>query len=338
MIHDAVVTGVGCLLARAPGAAALRPGAAAAPPATRLPEPLPRPARWGCPAPRLARMDRFSQVTFLAAHEAFLAAALDARPPRREGFALCLGTAYGCHAVNEAYYRGFLRDGARGASPRLFAATLPSSPLGELAIGLGAQGPALTLTEGWHAGLGAIAEAARLCARGQAEVVLAGGSDVLSATLERLLADWGFAGLDLAEGAAFVVVEQAAAARARGATPLAAICGAGAAFAPTPAHGPALALATAAALREAGLAPAALGRRLVSRAPVTPPPDGAAARDDDPAAVDPAGRFGVTLGAGGALGVALALQEEVRVPTLVAATDPLGGAAALVLGPPPGVA
>jgi 3-oxoacyl-[acyl-carrier-protein] synthase II len=336
MIRDVVVTGIGCLLARAPNAAALRPDAAAAPAGRCLPAPLPRPAAWGCPAPRLARMDRFSQVTFLAAHEAFVAADLPARPPRREGLGLCFGTAYGCHAVNEAYYRGFLADGARGASPRLFAATLPSSPLGELAIALDARGPVLALTEGWHAGLQAVAEAARLCHRGQAEVILAGGSDVLSDTLVRLLADWGHA-LDLAEGAVFVVVEQATAARARGVRPLAAILGAGGAFAPTPAPGRALELATAAALREAGLAPAALARRLVARAPATPPPAGAAPGDAGgaaPTAADPAARFGVTLGAGGVLAVALALREEPVGLTLVGATDPLGGAAALVLGPP----
>jgi len=336
VIRDVVVTGIGCLLARAPAAAALRPDAAPAPAARRLPEPLPRPAAWGCPAPRLARMDRFSQVTFLAAHEAFVAAGLPAQAPPRERLGLCLGTAYGCHAVNEAYYRGFLRDGARGASPRLFAATLPSSPLGELAIGLDARGPALALTEGWHAGLQAVAEAARLCHRGRAAVVLAGGSDVLSDTLTGLLADWGHR-LDLAEGAVFVVVEQAAAARARGARPFAAVLGAGGAFAPVPARGLPFELAAAAALREAGLAPAAITRRLVARAPLTPPPDGAGpAGATGPAtgpATDPAARFGVTLGAGGALAVALALQEELDGPTLVGATDPLGGAAALVLGP-----
>ncbi|MBI5482532.1 MAG: hypothetical protein HY906_26995, partial [Deltaproteobacteria bacterium] len=187
MIRDVVITGVGCLLARAPSVAALRPGAAVGS-AARLPDPLPRPAAWACRAPRLARMDRFSQVTFLAAHEAFLAADLATRPPRPEGFGLCLGTAYGCHAVNEDFYRGLLRDGARGASPRLFAYTLPSSPVGEAAIAFAARGPVLTLAQGWDAGLAAAAEAARLCHHGQAEVVIAGGSDVLSATLLALLA------------------------------------------------------------------------------------------------------------------------------------------------------
>ncbi|MBI5479853.1 MAG: hypothetical protein HY906_13395 [Deltaproteobacteria bacterium] len=51
-------------------------------------------------------------------------------------------------------------------------------------------------------------------------------------------------------------------------------------------------------------------------------------------ATDPAARFGVTFGAGGALAVALAVQDEPVAPTLVGATDPLGAAAALVLAPP----
>jgi 3-oxoacyl-(acyl-carrier-protein) synthase len=338
VIADVVITGVGCLLARAPSAAALRLTAGVERRA-RLPDPLPRPEPWACQPPRLARLDRFSQVAFLAAHEALVAADLARRPPRPEAFGLSLGTAYGCHAVNEEYYRGFLRNGARGASPRLFAATLPSSPVGEMAIAFDARGPALTLAQGWDAGLQAVAEAARMCHRGQAEVVIAGGCDVLSDTLVALLATWGYT-VDAAEGAAFVVVERAASARRRAARPLATVPGAGAAFAPTLAHGPALDLASAAALREAGLPQTAIRHRLVARAPVTPPPravghaGASGAADSDLLATDPASRFGVTFAAGGALAVALAVQSAPVATTLVGATDPLGGAVAVVLTPP----
>jgi hypothetical protein len=109
-------------------------------------------------------------------------------------------------------------------------------------------------------------------------------------------------------------VEPAASAHARGAGPRAAVLGAGGAFAPQPARGRALEQATAAALREAGLAPAAITRRVAASV-----------------------EHEVALGAGGARAVLQALAD-LPGPTLVTATDPLGGAAALVLGPAPDVA
>ncbi|HEY3358508.1 MAG TPA: beta-ketoacyl synthase N-terminal-like domain-containing protein [Polyangia bacterium] len=329
MIEDVVITGAGCVTARAPAAPALlRPddGAAAAGP-QRLPEPLPRPAAWACKPPRLGRMDRFSQVALLAAHEAFAAARLG-DGAAGEALGVVLGTAFGCHAVNEEFYRGLLAGGPAGASPLRFAATLPSTPAGEIAIAFGARGPALTFAHGWDAGLGAIAEGARLVGGGRAAAVLAGGADVLSPTLEELLGDWGY-GLAPAEGAAFVALERATAAAARGAPALAIVRGAGAAFGPAPGRRTALAQAARLALAEAGVAPGALTAVLCATAP-----------EDDLGALAPLGlgatpapfapALGVTFGAGGPAAVVQAALGG-RGATLVCASDPLGGATALVL-------
>ncbi|HEY1585453.1 MAG TPA: hypothetical protein VGH63_07160, partial [Polyangia bacterium] len=79
------------------GAAALTvaPGAAIAP------------ARWSGNAARLSRMDRLCGLALVACDAALVDAALSAAAPEWNGerTAIVLGTAYGCHATNEDYYR-----------------------------------------------------------------------------------------------------------------------------------------------------------------------------------------------------------------------------------------
>ncbi|HEX2571045.1 MAG TPA: beta-ketoacyl synthase N-terminal-like domain-containing protein [Polyangia bacterium] len=129
---------------------------------------------------------------------------------RGERVGVVFGTAYGCHATNEEFYRGLLAEGPRGASPRLFAYTLPSSPLGEISIHIGARGPAQTLASGGHAGLEAVGHAGALCRAGRADVVLAVAAEVGGGTL-------GALGLHAYEGAVALVLERGESARERGA-------------------------------------------------------------------------------------------------------------------------
>src|SRR5437867_3600667 len=118
-------------------------------------------ATWHRRPPRLARMDRLCTLALLAADGAVARAAVDLSAIPGERIAVVVGTRFGCHATNEAYYRGLLAEGVAAASPRLFSYTLPSSPLGELSIHLGARGAAETLCSGRHAGLEAAIRAAR---------------------------------------------------------------------------------------------------------------------------------------------------------------------------------
>ncbi len=139
--------------------------------------PLVRPAPWKGRPVRFPRLDRLSRVTLVAAQLALA----DEDPPEdgsRAGVAL--GTAFGSHRTNEQ----FLRTMERGeASPALFTYTLPSSAVGELSICLGLQGPALTLARGPGSGLAALATAGAMVDRGSADWMIAGGCDVLGATL-----------------------------------------------------------------------------------------------------------------------------------------------------------
>jgi 3-oxoacyl-(acyl-carrier-protein) synthase len=170
---DVVVTGVSTLMA-APGAALT-------------------PARWAGKEARLSRMDRLCALALVACNGALVDGGLAPTEPDWNGerTAIVFGTAYGCHATNEEYYRGVVREGALGASPRLFAYTLPSSPVGEISIHYGVRGPATALCNGLTSGLDAIAEAVALIEHGRADRALACAADVATPLLARLLAGAG---------------------------------------------------------------------------------------------------------------------------------------------------
>ena len=168
--------------------------------------------RWAHLPIRTARLDRLSALALLAVDEALLDAALGPARWDPDRVAIVVGTAFGCHATNEEFYRGLLREGLLGASPRLFANTLPSSPGGEISIHYGTRGVVETSPGGRQAGLEAIDRGARLLELGhQAVIVVA--VDVASATLGRL-------GLAAEEGAAAVILEAGASDRGGRATPL----------------------------------------------------------------------------------------------------------------------
>lgn len=182
------------------------------------------PSRWAAQPARLARMDRLCALALVACDSALVDGALSPTAPEWDGArtAIVLGTAFGCHATNEEYYRGLRRE---GPSPRLFAYTLPSSPVGEISIHYGVRGPATTLANGLTSGVDALAAAAAMLAAGRADRVLACAADVATPLLSSLLG-----GAPLVDAAAALLLERAGDAAARGATPRLRWLGSDAAF------------------------------------------------------------------------------------------------------------
>jgi 3-oxoacyl-[acyl-carrier-protein] synthase II len=244
-------------------------------------------------------MDRLCALSLVAADAALFEAGLSLEALARRSsdrIGLVVGTRFGCHATNEEYFRGLLAEGPHGASPRLFVYTLPSSPVGELAIHFGARGPSRTVTSGRHAGLEAIARGAELCASGRADVVVAVAVEVGGGAL---------VGDGCGDGAAAVVIEVAEEARSAGRNAVARFAGEGLAFsAGRPDE--ALAAAEAIAVARAGLPPRALPR-LSS-------PSGSGAVD-----------------AAGPLADWLVSRPDEGTAALALASDEAGGAAALLV-------
>jgi 3-oxoacyl-[acyl-carrier-protein] synthase II len=148
-----------------------------------------------------------------------------------------IGSAAGGIQTVLEQYRVFLERGARRLSPFFIQNMLVDSPAGHVAIKLGLQGPNMAVVSACATGTQAIGEAAETIARGDAEIMLAGGAEAPIHPL--FLAGFGVMGalarnneepsrasspftkrrdgFVLSEGAAVVVLETLEHARARGA-------------------------------------------------------------------------------------------------------------------------
>lgn len=109
---------------------------------------------------RFGRMDLLSQLSLLAVEK--LGVNFDELP--RDRIAICLASPSGSLSTDAEYWKG--RDQAGGPSPTLFTYTLPSAPIGEMAIRHRLTGPNLCFVS---PGGEVLAEAAELLRRGEAE-------------------------------------------------------------------------------------------------------------------------------------------------------------------------
>lgn len=213
--------------------------------------------------------DRAGAFALRAAGEALAEARLD-RPAPDARWGVALGTTLGGMHLHELW--------DAGQPPPLpgLAAVPYYGPAVRLARRVGCRGPVATAQLACASGTQAIAWAARWVRDGRADVVLAGGTDLLCrfvvAGFNSLRATADTArpfdrrrqGLVLGEGAAVLVVESRAHAAARGAAPLAVLRGAGAAadavhMTAPDREGGGAARAIGAALRDGGVAAAAVG-------------------------------------------------------------------------------
>ena len=221
-------------------------------------------------SPRRTRADRFALA---AAEEALSDAGLVAG--EREETALVVGAVGGGMLEAEAWYWAT----SRGRDARLVPAVrsvLPCAHADTLAARLHVRGPRHTVVTACSSGAVAIAEAATLVADGVVDRALAGGVDSITRicfmgfNALKLLDpapcrpfDRDRRGMSIGEGAGFVVLEDAARARARGARAYAELAGYGMTTdayhitAPEP-EGDGMARAMRAALRAARESPAAV--------------------------------------------------------------------------------
>ena len=132
---------------------------------------------------RIGRLDRLCRFFLAASYLAADAAGLVILPDEAERVGLSFGTGLGCLLTDEEYNRRVVEQGPSAASPRLFAYTVSSAAAGEVSIALGIKGPNVTAHMGLAAGLGALGYGYDLIQMGKADVVLAGGADVIGPAL-----------------------------------------------------------------------------------------------------------------------------------------------------------
>ncbi len=188
------------------------------------------------------RADRFSQFALAAADQAMAEAGLpEGVDPERLG--VVMGTGVGGLETLEREVRAFIERGDRAVSPLFVPMMMPNAAAGHIAMRYGAHGPGFSVASACATGGHAIGEAARMIARGEADAVVAGGTeaamtDICLAAFRRMgaLSREGIScpfdarrdGFVMGEGAGVVILEAAEHAQARGAKVRARVAGYGA--------------------------------------------------------------------------------------------------------------
>jgi len=203
-------------------------------------------------APLVARrMSQSSRWAVSAARMALADASLELDPQASNPVAVVMSTAYGAAAVTEKMLRQVQDEGPEAASPALFTESVANAPAAQVALAVRAVGANITVTQRQAGPLIALGTAAQEVIAGRAECALVGSVDELSPLIHSILDRFGAlapadangheaarpfdrrrSGFLAGEGATVVVLEEATAARRRGARALAEVDFYGSAFDP----------------------------------------------------------------------------------------------------------
>ena len=197
------------------------------------------------------RYDRFAQFGIVAAFQAMRSAGFTSAPddvPGAERFGVIFGSGIGGISTFEAQHRILLERGPKRVSPFFVPMFIPDIAAGLISIHLGLKGPNYATVSACASSAHAIGEAFRAIQRGDADLMMAGGTEstITPMTVAGFAAmkamttrndepesasrpfDAGRDGFLIGEGAGAVVLESLEHARARGANILAELAGYGA--------------------------------------------------------------------------------------------------------------
>lgn len=226
------------------------------------------------------RSDRVVQIALAATGEALRHAGLEITGEIADDVGVIVGTGIGGEKTHYDQIRNLLERGPSRVSPFALARILPDMPAGQIAISYGARGPNHCVSSACATGADALGDAFETIRRGDAQVVISGGTESCLAPSALAAFDRSGVlahydgdpcqacrpfdatrnGLLMGEGAVILILESLSFARQRGAKPLAELVGYGAtadAFhisAPSE-EGIGAAKAIRRALRKAGLSP-----------------------------------------------------------------------------------
>jgi beta-ketoacyl-acyl-carrier-protein synthase II len=198
------------------------------------------------PAKDLRRMTVPAQYAVVAAQQAVADGGLRIDDDNSADVGVIFGSAGGGYAMIIEQEHLLLERGARRISPFLISHMLPDASSGHVAIALGARGPNYCPTSACATGTAAVGEAMETIRRGDAKAIVCGGTDepILPVLLAGFQALRGMAsdpdpakackpfdarrnGFVVGEGAAALLLESLASARARGARMYAEVVGYG---------------------------------------------------------------------------------------------------------------
>jgi 3-oxoacyl-[acyl-carrier-protein] synthase II len=237
-------------------------------------------SRW-LSAKEARRYDTFVHYGLVATMEAIRDAGLDDYAGDKDRCGVCIGSGIGGLPMIEETHRAYLAHGTRKISPFFIPGTIINMVAGLVSIHYGYRGPNLGTVSACSTGNHSLGEAARLIEYGDADVMVAGGSEATVSPLgiggfvaARALStrnddpatasrpwDVGRDGFVLGEGAGVLVLEEREHAKARGANIYCELAGYGMSadahhITAPPEDGSGAALSMRNALRNAELVPA----------------------------------------------------------------------------------
>jgi 3-oxoacyl-[acyl-carrier-protein] synthase II len=183
------------------------------------------------------RMDRFIHFGLVAGMEAFKDSGLEVSDQNAERIGVNIGSGIGGLPMIEDTHNDYLAAGPRKISPFFIPGTIINMISGNLSVMYGLKGPNLAMVSACTTGTHCIGESARIIEYGDADVMIAGGSEATLCALAvggfsaaRALStrnddpatasrpwDKGRDGFVMGEGAGVMVLEEYEHAKARGA-------------------------------------------------------------------------------------------------------------------------
>ena len=230
------------------------------------------------------RLDRFVQLALIAAELALRDAGLEAGELEPETTGVLIGSGIGGIATWEDQFKIYFQRGPHRLSPFFIPMVISNMASGHVAMKYGFQGPSSTVVTACATGTDSVGSAVRMIQHGEAEVMIAGGTEasvtpmaIGGFTVMRALStrndepekasrpfDKDRDGFVLAEGAGVMVLEEYERAKRRGATIYAEVAGFGRSedahhiTEPHP-EGKGALLAMRAAMRDGGVTPEQIG-------------------------------------------------------------------------------
>ncbi len=123
------------------------------------------------------RMDRFTQFAVVAALDAVLDARLDLSRENSNRIGVIVGSGIGGLGTLEAQHSILLEKGPRRISPFLIPMFVSDMASGQISIVLGVKGPNLCAVTACASGSHSIGDSYRIVQRGEADVMITGGSE-----------------------------------------------------------------------------------------------------------------------------------------------------------------
>ncbi len=129
------------------------------------------------PAKDARRMDRFIHFGLVAGMEAFKDSALEVTEQNADRIGVCISSGIGGLPMIEDTHNDYLAGGPRKISPFFIPGTIINMISGNLSIMYGLKGPNFAVVSACTTGTHSIGESARIIEYGDADVMIAGGSE-----------------------------------------------------------------------------------------------------------------------------------------------------------------